>query len=186
MSRSRLLPLFLVALAALALGACGNKEERVLHGHTEGSYLDVGPMKYQVQISRLINPEDREDRAYLVGVPGADELAATDSWFGVFIRAQNETSSPQPLAEEYVIKDSQGNEFKPIEPTADNVFALRPGDVAPEEVYPLLGTPAAESTIQGSLLLFKIPYANLENRPLDLEIASAAAPGEVASVELDV
>jgi hypothetical protein len=186
MSRSRLLPLILLAVAALTLSACGNKHARVTQAETEGVYLDVGELKYQVQISRLLNPTDREDQGYLVGVPGADQLGAKDSWFAVFVRAENESSSPQPMAEEYVIKDSQGNEFRPVEPGADNVFALRPGELGAGEIYPLLSTPAAESTIQGSMLLYKIPYANLENRPLDLEIVSPTASDDVGSVELDI
>ena len=39
-----------------------------LHGATEGTYLDLGGLKYQVQISRLLNPSSIEDRAYLVGL----------------------------------------------------------------------------------------------------------------------
>ena len=61
MSR-RLVTLLLVALAALVVGACGNKEDKTLHGATEGIYIDVGGLKYQVQISRVLNPTDREDR----------------------------------------------------------------------------------------------------------------------------
>jgi hypothetical protein len=185
MSR-RLLPLLLLVLAALALGACGNKQARTLHGETEGTYLDVGPLKYQVQISRLLNPTDREDRSYLVGLAPGQALGRREAWFAVFMRAQNESKDPQQLAESYVVKDSQGNEFRPVPLGADNVFALRPRAVPGKEVYPLLNTPAAESTIQGALVLFRIPYRNLENRPLDLEVSSSAVPGQVGSVALDV
>lgn len=186
MSRPRLLSTFLVVVcAALALGAC-SKHDRTLTGETEGTYLDVGPIKYQIQISRLLNPTDREDQGYLVGVPGADQLGAKDSWFAVFIRAQNESDDPQPLATEYVIKDSQDVEFHPVVPGPDNVFALRSRDIPGNEVYPLLSSAAAEGTIQGSLVLFKIPYANLENRPLDFEIVNPTNSKEVGTVELDV
>jgi hypothetical protein len=34
--------------------------------------------------------------------------------------------------------------------------------------------------------LFKIPFANLENRPLELEIKSPQAPQESATVALDI
>ena len=40
----------------------------------------------------------------------------------------------------------------------------------PKDVLPLPSSPAAENTIQGSMLLFKIPVANFQNRPLELEI----------------
>ena len=75
-----------VALAALALGACGNKEDHVLHAATEGIYLDVGGLKYQVQISRVLNANDREDRDYLVDLPADQQLGSNDNWFAVFMR----------------------------------------------------------------------------------------------------
>jgi hypothetical protein len=74
----RTLTLLLVVLAALAVGACGNKESRTLHGDTEGEYIDVGPMKYQVQISRLLNPTYPEDRGYLIDLPAGETLGASD------------------------------------------------------------------------------------------------------------
>ena len=83
-----------VALAALALGACGNKEERTLHGTTEGIYIDVGDLKYQVQISRLLNPNDREDSGYLVDLPADQQLGPKDNWFAVFMRVENTTWKP--------------------------------------------------------------------------------------------
>ena len=63
-----------VALSALALGvgACGNKEDVVTHADTEGIYVDVGPLKYQVQNSRLLNPRAvPEDASFVRGVAGA-------------------------------------------------------------------------------------------------------------------
>ena len=68
----------LVLLALLAaLAGCGNKLETRTLGNTEGLYLDVGDLKYQVQMSRLINPADIEDSAYLEGLTGS-VLIATD------------------------------------------------------------------------------------------------------------
>ena len=54
--------MFLVLGAALALAGCGDKLETRTVGETEGLYIDVGDLKYQVQISRIINPYDVEDR----------------------------------------------------------------------------------------------------------------------------
>ena len=89
MSR-RLVTLLLVAVAALVVGACGNKESETLHGDTEGIYIDVGGLKYQVQISRVLNPTDREDRDYLVDLPAGEQLAADENWFAVFMRVEND------------------------------------------------------------------------------------------------
>ena len=66
---SRKLPLALLAVAAvLVLAACGNKPKISTVGDTEGTYLNVGPLTYQVQISRQLNPNDIEDQTYLQGI----------------------------------------------------------------------------------------------------------------------
>jgi hypothetical protein len=176
----------LALLPALALGACGTKEERVLHGATEGVYLDLGPVKYQVQISRVLNPADPEDKAYLIGMQGGDtRLAVGQEWFAVFVRAQNESSQPQQAANEYTITDTQQTKFRPVQFGPDNVFAYRPGQIAPHGLIPVPDSPPAETTIQGSLLLFRIPAKNLENRPLELSIRAPGVP-DTATVDLDV
>jgi hypothetical protein len=179
--------LLLVACAALALTACGNKQARVLHGDTEGIYLDLGPMKYQVQISRLLNPNDPEDRGYLVGLPADQRLGPQDQWFAVFMRVENGSQSPQRAATEYQIRDTQDTVFRPITMGPDNVFAYRGGTlIAPNDTLPLTDSPAGQNSIQGALLLFKIPNANLENRPLELEIAPPNGAGPSATVDLDI
>ena len=176
----------LALLSALALGACGNKSHHVLHGATEGVYLDLGELKYQVQISRILNPADPEDKAYLVGLQGGDtKLPVGQEWFAVFMRVQNETSTAKQAANDYTITDTQGTKFRPAQFGPDNVFAYRGGRIGPHGLIPVADSPPAETTIQGSLLLFKIPTVNLENRPLELSIR---APGvtDIATVDLDV
>ncbi|MEA2249281.1 MAG: hypothetical protein QOH46_3810 [Solirubrobacteraceae bacterium] len=181
----------LALLCALALGACGTKEHRILHGGTEGVYLDLGPegiepVKYQVQISRVLNPADPEDKAYLVGLPGdQSRLPAGQEWFAVFVRAQNEASTAQQAASDYTITDTQGTKFRPVQFGPENVFAYRGGRIGPHGVIPVPDSPPAETTIQGSLLLFRIPTKNLENRPLELAIRAPGIP-DVATVDLDV
>ena len=79
MDRARLRVL-LLAVASLALlsglPACGNRHEVITDAETEGPYLNLGPLKYQVQISRQLNPDDLEDRVYLRGLP-ADTFVPT-------------------------------------------------------------------------------------------------------------
>jgi hypothetical protein len=183
----RPITLLLALVAATALTACGNKEDRVLHGATEGIYLDLGEMKYQVQISRQLNPGNPEDRAYLVDLPANQrQLPAGQEWFAVFMRVQNEDDQPHPAARDYTITDTQDTKFRPIQLGPNNVFAYRAGNVGPRSLIPVPDSPPSEGSIQGSLLLFKIPTRNLENRPLELSIASPDTPGEVATVDLDV
>jgi hypothetical protein len=182
----RLVTLLLVALAALALGACGNKEDITLHGDTEGIYIDVGGLKYQVQISRVLNPTDREDRDYLVDLPADQQLKADENWFAVFMRVENDSDKAAPATDAYSIKDTQGNVYKPIAMGPKNVFAYRPAVLQPKDILPLPSTGAAENTIQGAMVLFKIPVANFQNRPLELLIPSPEGGGETGTVNLDV
>ena len=184
----RLLASLAVAVLALAAAGCGTKQAETLHGDTEGSYLDLGGLKYQVQISRLLNPASIEDRAYLVGLSGAQrQLPSGQQWFGVWMRVENDTQQKNlRAATDFEIVDTQNNKFRPIQLAAVNVFAYRGGTLQPTDVVPAADSPAGQGTIQGSLLLFKIPVANFENRPLELDIRSPAAPGKTASVDLDV
>jgi hypothetical protein len=182
----RLVTLLPIALAALALGACGNKEEHVLHADTEGIYVDVGGLKYQVQISRVLNPTDREDSGYLVDLPADQQLAADENWFAVFMRVENDSDEAAPATDAYSIKDTQGNVYKPISMGPKNVFAYRPAVLQPKDLLPLPSSPAAENTIQGSMVLFKIPVANFQNRPLELQIPAPEGGSETGTVDLDV
>jgi hypothetical protein len=182
----RLLVLVLAAATAVALGACGNKEDRVLHGSTEGIYLDIGPLKYQVQISRLLNPNDPGDADFLVGLPSTTRLGPGDQWFAVFMLVQNGTNKPQRAADGYKITDTQGTVFRPIQLAPDNVFAYRPIVIPAKDSLPLPDSAAGDNSIQGALLLFKIPTKNLENRPLELSITTPAFPDQVGTVDLDV
>jgi hypothetical protein len=184
--RARSLTLLLVALAAVGAGACGNKESRTAHAATEGVYVDVGPLKYQVQISRLLNPASQEDRGYLVDLPAGQQLRPTDEWFAVFMRVENGSDNPQPIADEYKITDTAGNTYDPIQMGPKNVFAYRDGRLPGNQVLPIPDSPAASNTIQGAMLLFRIPVKNFENRPLVLQIKSSAVPNETGTVDLDV
>ena len=179
-----------LAIAAVALGvsACGNKEAETLHGATEGSYLDLGGMKYQVQISRQLNPASVEDRDYLVGIPqGQRQPAPGQEWFAVFMRVENDGEKPSRAATDYRITDTQGNRFTPVRIGGENVFVYRGGRVMqPTDILPDPDSAPGQGSIQGSMLLFKIPTRDLENRPLELSIRTPSAPGKVATVDLDV
>src|ERR1700730_19411740 len=105
-SRLRKSPLLAVAvLAALALGACGDSHTRVSTATYAGEsganapYLDVGPLVYEVQIARQLNPFDTEDAAYLRGLaPAQRQLGPGQEWFGVFMQGYNHTSRELPAA----------------------------------------------------------------------------------------
>ncbi|UGS37846.1 hypothetical protein [Capillimicrobium parvum] len=189
MKLRRAILLAALALFALPLAACGNKEKITTHGDTEGTYVDVGQLVYQVQISRQLNPNDPEDHGYLIDLPfGQDQLAPDEAWFAVFVKAWNEGEQVAPAANNFSIVDSQGTVYHPVPIGPDNVFAYRAGDVPSGEQLPELDTAASNNpSVQGSMVLFKVKYDTFNNRPLDLVIrAPRGQEPAVASVNLDV
>ena len=101
---SRLRKLPLAALAARwpcsRLGACGDSHTKVTTGTYAGEsganapYLNVGPLIYEVQLSRELNPTNSED-ADLPAGPDAREAQARSpgqEWFGVFLQVYNNDS----------------------------------------------------------------------------------------------
>jgi hypothetical protein len=188
MTLRRITLLLAVALLAIPLAACGDKEKVITHGDTEGVYLSVGNLRYQVQISRELNPADPEDRGYLIDIPGADQIAPNEAWFGVFMGAWNYSDDPGEAASSFEIKDTQGNVYTPVAIGPQNVFAWRPQVVEPGETLPIQDTAAANNpSVNGGLVLFKIKMESFNNRPLEFSIhgPEGAEPAE-ASVDLDV
>ena len=190
MSLRPLRVLLLLALAAASAGVlagCGNKLEVRTVGETEGIYIDVGELRYQVQLSRIINPYDIEDRHYLEGLPaGTVPLKSDEAWFGVWMRVQNSTNAKRlPAAEEFEIVDTQEHTFTPIE-LEENPFAYEAQELAPNTVVPAPNSPAGEGVIQGSLILFKLTTEALANRPLEFKIQSPESPDDIGLVDLDI
>ncbi len=185
----RRLAVFACCLAASAgVAGCGNKEDEVLSAETEGAYLDVGELRYQVQVSRQLNPADVEDRAYLNGI-GVEErsLAEGESWFGVFMRVENPTEEPHRAAAEFELEDTQDTIYKPVELPTQNPFAYQGGVVQPEDQLPVLQSAGQQNeTINGLLVLFKVKTDSFENRPLELKILSPDVPQTEATLDLDV
>ena len=193
-SRLRKLPLVLGALlAALLLAACGDSHTKVSTGTYAGEggknapYLNVGPLIYEVQLSRELNPYNTEDAAYLEGLtPAERKLEPGQEWFAVFMQVYNNTNQELTDASDFTITDTQENVYTPLTPGATNEFAYRPGPVPPKNQIPTPGTVDDSFGTQGALLLFKIQIVSLDNRPLEIKIANPSDPAETASAELDV
>lgn len=183
----RLASLLLVAAVAFGASGCFNKEEYVRVGETEGIYVTVDDLKYQIQVSRILDPASPEDQAYLRGIPETEAESEQDEvWYGIFMRVENDTDEPHAAAEEFVIKDTQDTEFEPIELDEEvNVFGYQARELAPGTLLPVLNSPASDNTIRGELLLFKVKTSSLGNRPLEFEIVSPSG-GEGAVIDLDI
>lgn len=181
----------LAALAGVTLIASGCDKEAVVHeAKTEGIYLDVGPLDYQVQLSRVLNPSETPDRSYFDGVaPEELDLPNGQAWFAVFIRVQNQTDKAEPMAatDDFEIVDTQENVYKPVavDPKA-NAIAYEARQLEPNAIIPAVDSVAADGPTQGALLLFKLPFATLQNRPLEFKIQSPTSAEDHAVVDLDV
>lgn len=189
----RLALLALLLLAALGLSACGDAHTRVTTGTYAGEaganapYLNVGPLIYQVQLSRELNPFNNEDAEYLTGLePSAAKLESGQEWFAVSLQVYNHTNHPLPASNEVTIYDTQGNTYTPIAPDNTNLFAYHGGEVPPKSQLPEPGTIADQVGSQGEVLLFKIEIASLDNRPLKIKIVDPEEPSSSAQAELDV
>jgi hypothetical protein len=177
------------ALAGLVAAGCGGSTGVVTTAETEGLYLDINGLKYQVEMSRYMNPADIEDREYLRGLP-EDETATTgeQTWFGVWVRVENTSEDEtREAATEWAIHDTQENVYEPIEIDPEvNVFAFQPGtEVPPKTVIPLHSTAAGQGPIQGLMLLFKIENDSFQNRPLELKFSNGEGSDE-GTYDLDV
>lgn len=190
--RQRLLFVVLAVCAMLTLGAC-SQDSRVTTGTYAGEsgvaapYLNVGPLVYQVQLSRELNPYDTEDASYLSGLTAQQrKLVSGEEWFAVFLQVYNHTKQAHPTASSLSISDTQGNEYRPVIPSQGNPFAYRTGELAAGEQMPEPNTIASSGPTQGALLLYKIKVISLDNRPLELRIVDPSNPSQTASAELDV
>jgi hypothetical protein len=189
-SLRRTLAVLAVLLAGGGLTACGNhhdEEAKIQRIEGEGFYLSLGELKYQVQGSRQLNPDDVQDRALLAGLPADDQKLGEDEvWFGVFVQVENESDEPLRPASDIEIVDTQEDVFKPVELGQSNPFAYRPEDpIAGGEIAPIADTPAFNTANQGSLLLFKLTLDALDNRPLELVLESSTND-QTGIIDLDV
>jgi hypothetical protein len=185
--------LLLALLAASLLAACGDSHSRVSTGTYAGEggrnapYLNVGPLVYEVQGSRQLNPYNSEDAAYLEGLgPAERKLEPGQEWFGIFLQVYNQTNEAHSDSSSITISDTQQNLYTPIVPGPTNEFAYHPGPVLAKNQVPLPDTTADSFGTQGALLLYKIQVASLDNRPLELKIVNPANAAEAATAELDV
>ena len=191
----RKIPLVVLALVAVfALGACGDSHTRVTTGTYAGEsgknapYLNVGPLVYEVQLSRELNPANIEDAAYLKGLtPAEAHLAPGQEWFAVFMQVWNHTSVPLPAATNLTISDTQNNVYTPIVPDAENEFAYRGGlGARPRANSRCPSRSPPSGATGGAVLLYKIQVVSLDNRPLELKIVAPNDASQTASAELDV
>jgi hypothetical protein len=157
----------LALLASVALSACESAAEKVRQGaQREGKAFRIGPVDYNVFITRELNPHIVEDNAYYQGPePPKDQLL-----YGIFLQTCNKTKQTQQTADKFMVTDNQGNVFQPTPLPKNNPFAYQPATLQAGVCEPESGSVAQLGPTAGSMLLFKLPLQNTENRPLELHI----------------
>jgi hypothetical protein len=178
--------LALVCLGALA--GCGKTSNKPGETVREGLSTPLAGLRYTVFLTRQLNLASDEDKGYL---PGYKEAAPGRGLYGVFLEACNKSGSKAAIASSnFYIEDAQGNQFQPQSLPQDNPFAFHGGNVPPQNCEPRRGSLAQQGPTSGAMLLFNLPLADTENRPLTLHIVGPFASGsntqQQATVTLDI
>jgi hypothetical protein len=173
------LPLLLAA-AALAVGVsgCGIEHRTNATGVSQDElsaggepYFNAGPVTYQIQVSRQLNPFDNEDVQYLAGVQDAQDLPGTQFWYGVFLWAKNQSGGYRKTTDTFKLVDSEGDVFTPTALNASvNPYAWTAQTLIPNGIEPQADSTASNGSTGGGLVLFKLPENVYSNRPLTLEV----------------
>ena len=179
-----------VCIVAMALGlaACGRESHpETANANNNGGYIDAGPITYQLQVSRQLNPYATEDKQYLTGLPaGTTQPKPDEMWYGVFLQAKNQSDATAKTTDTFDIVDTQGNKYYPLQLNAsENPYAWQSTSLEPSATQPGADTTASFGPTQGQLLLFKLPTQVYSNRPLTLQI-HAEGQSEPSTISLDL
>jgi hypothetical protein len=189
------LPL-LLAIGVLAVGVSGcglagrpakpaNVSQDELSNGGE-PYFWSGPITYQVQVSRQLNPFDSYDVQYLSGVQGAQSISSQQFWYGVFLWAKNQSGHIATTTDKFELVDSAGDVYMPtaLNP-AVNPYAWTAQSLSPDGIEPVADSAASDSSPGGGLILFKLNQSVYSNRPLTLKVFAPGAK-KASSVSLDL
>ncbi len=85
----------------------------------DGSYVQAGPITYQLQISRELNPYSVRGQASTSRGcrPGSAPPNANQLWYGVFLWAKNQHHQAYRTSDNFKIVDTQGITYYPISST---------------------------------------------------------------------
>jgi len=179
MNLKKLFVIGLAAALALSIVACGPEEELEVR---EGEAIEVGELEYFVKLTRFLNPDDTEDKAYLEGAP---KNTPGKQYLGVFLTVENTTDEEHEPSRSITIVDTRETRYEAIALPSSNNYTLPFERIPSDEIVPPPGSPAESGPIKGALLLFSVDERVVENRPLELEIPGGKF-GEAGRVELDI
>jgi hypothetical protein len=175
----RRLPAVIGAIAvSMSVSGCfiENRIEHPTFADGQQLYVDAGPLTYQVQVTRELNPFSTEDIGYLSGIPTAQSLPGNELWFAVFLWAKNQTKRQQTTSDSFQLTDSSGTVYQPVPLPATNPYAWTSQTLGPNATEPTPDSTASDGPTQGGLLLFKLSDSVFSNRPLILNIYASGQP----------
>jgi hypothetical protein len=179
--RLRVVLLAAILVPALATG-CGTEEEK--RSGAEGEFITIGEsIDMQVQLTRLLNPEQRPDDAYL---RGQASVPPTEEFLGVFLIIENDGDAAYQPPRDMKVVDTQGNEYLPLD-TVQSGFGLDfATPIRPNEKAPPPNSPASFSPTSGALVLYRVKQESAtDNLPLVLEVP-VEGQEEPSRITLDV
>jgi hypothetical protein len=185
-------------VVAFAVAACGSNSHHnaplvgTLAGHEVGSevnngeYIQAGPITYQLQVSRELNPYSVQDVWYIKGLPaGIQRPTANQLWYGVFLWAKNQHHKAYRTSDNFKIVDTQGITYYPIKLNpAANPYVWTSQLLPYEGTYPVPDSVQSLGESQGGLVLFKLNSSAYSDRPLTLYILNHRGQ-KLGSISLD-
>jgi hypothetical protein len=187
MAVKRIVTLACAAAFSLAVSACGAGEHAKTSDNLGPGYVQVGSLNYQIQISRELNPYSDEDRYYLDGLSTSQrQLSRSDEWFAVSLQVFNWTNAAHTPTTDFYITDTLGERFTPLTNSSPNAFSFVASSIPAGGRSPAIDSAAYAGWTQGELLIFKIPYTTLVNRPFILHLVDPADATRQSRIELDV
>ena len=169
-------PALLVLAAALRRSSppgCGNEKETAPR-RDRGRLPRRRRLKYQVQISRYLNPDDIEDASTSRGLPRAtSSCRPTRPGSASSCASRTTTDGRSRRPSDYKIADTQGNEYRPValDPEQPVRLPSRP-TWAPSLISRSPTRSRGQGVDPGRALLFKLKTTALQNRPLELQISN--------------
>ncbi len=174
----KIVPTGLVLMLTVLIAGCG--AEKKSEGE-EGDAVTVDGAVYAVQYTRLLNANDSEDKAYLVGQP---KIEAGEAYLGVFIKIRNDGDEPYTPPRQIEVIEAGGDSFLPLD-ASKSAFALDfSRAIPPGGVEPAADTAAASGPGDGSLILYKVNQSTIQRQPLILEIP--AGDGKNGEIHIDI
>lgn len=146
-----------------------------------GSTASVAGLRYTPVLARQLNPGGRPDDAILEGVDV--DRSGGPLLFTVVLRVCNDSGRPRTPTDDLILVDAFGNRLQPVALPAGNELAYRPRELAAGECLPADGS-AAEATLGGGALVFRVPVEIRRNPPLGLRITSETGRRQTIAIDL--